>query len=135
MEGQGLLFDASSLIHALKLRRPDLLYNGYVQWLTLYEAINALWEEVRLIKRISADEALKLTAVLRDVLGLVKILEVRGLEDEILRCALKHGLTAYDASYVVLAEKHGLTLVTEDRALRKVASKLIKVVSLEELLH
>ncbi len=37
-----LLFDASSLIYALKLRRPDVLRDNHVQWLTIYEALNGL---------------------------------------------------------------------------------------------
>ena len=36
-------------------------------------------------------------------------------------------ITAYDASYITLAKKHNLTLVTEDRKLHIKASKLINV--------
>ena len=39
--------------------------------------------------------------------------EPKGLERDILRIAVSKGITAYDASYIALAAKHGLTLVTE----------------------
>ena len=37
--------------------------------------------------------------------------------------ALSTGLSAYDASYIVLAGKGGLTLVAEDERLRREASR------------
>ena len=42
-------------------------------------------------------------------------------------------ITAYDTSYIVLAEKNGLTLVTEDKKLRAKAEKLVKAVSLTQI--
>jgi predicted nucleic acid-binding protein len=63
----------------------------------------------------------------------MKILDPRGLEEEILRVAIQLELTVYNTSYVVLAMKHGLTLVTEDEKLREKAKKLVKTVSLDEL--
>jgi len=39
----------------------------------------------------------------------------------------------YDASYLALARREKLTLVTEDVKLRSVASTMIRVVSLDEL--
>ena len=35
-------------------------------------------------------------------------------------------ITAYDTSYIVLAEKSGLTLVTEDKKPRTKAEKLVR---------
>jgi predicted nucleic acid-binding protein len=46
---------------------------------------------------------------------------IPGLEEEILQVAIQLELTAYDLSYVVLAMKHNLTLVTEDEGLREKA--------------
>ena len=47
--------------------------------------------------------------------GFMKILSPHPYEDEILSIAGELNITAYDASYIVLAEKNGLTLVTEDK--------------------
>ena len=47
--------------------------------------------------------------------------------------ALATGLSAYEASYVVLAQRHGLPLVTEDGRLRREAVKHMASVSVSEL--
>jgi predicted nucleic acid-binding protein len=73
-----------------------------------------------------------LAEVLKQVIGTMKILDHRGIEKEILRLAIQPELTAYDSSYIVLAMKHGLTLVTGDNKLREKAKKLVKAISLDE---
>ncbi len=128
------MFDASSLLYTLKLRKIDFLQGNYVQWLTLYESINALWKEVFLVKSINIMEALKLISILNNILDLMNILDLQGLEKAVLKVAVEHGVTAYDASYIVLASKHGLTLVTEDRELKNKALKIVKAVNLNELI-
>jgi len=45
------LFDSSSLVKALKLRKVNLLARNYIQWLTVYEVLNALWKDAHLLKR------------------------------------------------------------------------------------
>jgi len=64
----------------------------------------------------------------------MRILNISNLEKEVLRMSVELGLTAYDASYIVLAQKYGLTLVTEDRKLMSKAQKYINVTSLDALL-
>ncbi len=96
--------------------------------------MNALWKEARLLRRISVEAAVRLARILGVVVGeAMVVLDPRGLEQEILGVALELGLTAYDASYVVLASRHGLTLVTEDRRLASAAKRYIDVVSFREL--
>lgn len=51
------------------------------------------------------------------------VLGVRGSEMEVLGISLSTGISAYDASYIVLAGKEGLTLVAEDERLRREASR------------
>ena len=129
-----LLFDASSLVKVLKLGRVELLYRSYVQWLTLYEVLNAVWKELYLSKTIPAGRAVELARLLNRVTRFMRVLSVEGLE-EVLRAAIDLGLTAYDSSYVVLAQKFDLKLVTEDEELKAKARKLVKCVSVEELLE
>jgi len=74
-----------------------------------------------------------LAEVLKQVIGIMKILDHRGFEEEILRIAVQPELTAYDSSYIVLAMKHCLTLVTGDNKLMGKAKKLVKAISLDEL--
>uniref|UniRef100_A0A7J3X5H8 PIN domain-containing protein n=1 Tax=Thermofilum pendens TaxID=2269 RepID=A0A7J3X5H8_THEPE len=128
-----LLFDASSLIKVLKLGRVELLARSYIQWLTYYEVLNAIWKEAHLLKTIPPDKAAALAKLLNRVIRFMRVSSVEGLEEEVLRTAIDLDLTAYDSSYVVLARKLDLKLVTEDRRLRAKAQKLVKCTSVEEL--
>jgi predicted nucleic acid-binding protein len=130
-----LLFDASSLVKTLKLGRVELLYRSYVQWLTFYEVLNAVWKEFYLSKTIPAGRAVEFARLLNRAARFMRVLSVEGLEEEVLRTAIDLGLTAYDSSYVVLARKFDLKLVTEDEKLKAKARKLVKCTSVEELLE
>ena len=130
---ENMLFDASSLIYAIKLKMVETLYDNYVQYLTVYEAINALWKEVILTKTIHVEEAMKLCEILSKILNTMKMLSPSPYEKEILDMSIKHKIPAYDASYIVLAKKNNLALVTEDRTLKKEAKKYVKALSLKEV--
>lgn len=129
----GLLFDASSLLCLLKLRKLKPLNNNYIQWLTIYEAANALWKEASLIGSISPEDAYEMIKILSDCVDVVKILSPHPYEYEILTTASKLKITAYDASYVVLADKNNLVLVTEDSELREKAKSLIEAISVSDI--
>ena len=129
-----LLFDASSLIYALKLKCIDILYENYIQYLTIYEAINAIWKEAYLIKSLTFEEAKKLTNVIIEVLNYLNMLSIHPYESEVLAKAVETGLTVYDASYIVLAKKKNLKLVTEDKELMRKAHRTIKVTSIRNLI-
>jgi predicted nucleic acid-binding protein len=77
----------------------------------------------------------ELARLLNRVARFMRVLSVEGLEEEVLRTAIDLGLTAYDSSYVVLAQKFNLKLVTEDKELKARARKLVKCASVEELLE
>ena len=130
-----LLFDASSIIYSLKLRKIRILAGNYVQWLTVYEVVNAIWKEAGLVGSLSLKEAKELLEIFLEVLEHMTILEPRSYELKILNTALERGLTAYDASYVVLAREKGLKLVTEDSKLRERAGELVETSSLDQLLR
>ena len=44
--------------------------------------------------------------------------------ENVLRCAIEHGISAYDAQFVALAREHRLTLVTGDKKLCEVCSPI-----------
>jgi len=79
-------------------------------------------------------EAFKLISILNSILDLVNILDLQGLEKDVLKATVEHGVTAYDASYIVFARKHGLT-VTEDRELKNKALEIVRTVCLNELIR
>jgi predicted nucleic acid-binding protein len=130
----GLLFDASSLLKAFKENRLDLLRRSYIQRLTIYEALNALWKETYLLRIISFEKSIELADILINIVRHMYALDPVGLEKEIFNIALNIGITIYDASYVALARKHNLVLVTEDRRLRNKCKNLVNVKSLDEII-
>jgi len=127
------LFDASSIIAALKQKKVGLLVNEYTQRLAIYEVLNALWKEAYLYKSVTAAKAMELTPVIQWVFNSMRVLDAIKLESEVLRTALELGVTVYDASYIVLASVNHLTLVTEDRTLRQKGSVRVNILSLNEL--
>ncbi len=126
-----LLFDTSSLVYALKLRNLSILHDNYIQWLTIYEIINALWKEVCLTKSISINDAYNIVSIFSNTIDFMKLLSPHSHEYEILTIAKELEVTAYDASYIVLAKKHKLSLVTEDEELKAKANNLVKTISLK----
>ena len=95
--------------------------------------INGLWKEAVLTKAMSPQEASEIVKLFAETVEFVKMLSSHPYEDEILSTARELNITAYDASYVVLAEKNNLTLVTEDKKLRTKAEKLVKAISLTQI--
>jgi len=63
----------------------------------------------------------------------MEVLSIHPYEEEVLSIALSTGLTAYDASYIVAAIKRRLTLVTEDRQLKRAAARYVEMCSVGEL--
>ncbi len=127
------LIDASSLVKAFKEAKLVPLGGQALQWLTVYEILNAFWKETHLLRRLSLEEAISLISDFTELVRNMVILEPSGLEHDILQIATSKGVTAYDASYIALARKHKLMLVTEDQKLFQAASSIIKVASLDDI--
>ena len=84
---------------------PDLFY---------IECVNILWKYVRRFGY--SPEAAR-----QDVADLVRLsllaVSTADLAEDALALALEHGITAYDAAYVALAQRLSLPLVTADESL------------------
>ena len=133
MRKPAYLFDASSIVRAIKEVKLIPLAGQAIQWLTVYEVVNAFWKETSLLHKLSLEEAASLTNDFRELLRNMIILEPMGLEQEILKISLSKNITVYDASYIALAAKHNLILVTEDRELAHKASNIIDVANLGDI--
>jgi len=107
--------------------------DGFILDLTIYEAVNVVWKEYYLLNKISMDTAAKFIEVLSKIFEVISVLSVKGLESEVFNIAVKHGLTIYDASYVTVAIRRKLTLVTDDKELRKTVSHIVKTVTSDDL--
>jgi predicted nucleic acid-binding protein len=129
----GLLFDASSLLASVKAGRIEPLLGQSIQWLTVYEVCNAVWKESQALKKLTREEAISLLGIEVDIVENMRVLEIRGFERDVLETAFSTGMSAYDASYIVLAEKQEMTLVTEDEKLRRAAVKHVQTTSISQL--
>jgi predicted nucleic acid-binding protein len=90
---------------------PDLVYG---------EVANALLRYVRDggLTAADADEAMRLILEVP-----IRAVSLRSLVADALALARKLGLSAYDATYVLLTEATGATLVTADRRLAGVVAR------------
>lgn len=99
------LFAALAVTPPTRLYVPDLFY---------IECTNILWKYVQRF-------GYSAKAAQQDVTDLVRlplhVAPTADLAEAALALALDHGLTAYDAAYVTLAQRLSLPLVTADEAL------------------
>ena len=127
------LFDASALVNLVKKGRVKPFARGATIELALYESLNAVWKEYRLLGRIDEETALKFVNIISDVFSVIEVLSMRGFERGVFELAARDGLTVYDASYLYAAMKNGYILVTDDRELRGKASKYVDTASSSEI--
>jgi len=128
------LFDASSIVNLVKKGIIKVFAHGVTIDLALYESINAIWKEYKLLKKIDENTAQKFIDILSSIFNVIDVLSIKGLEKEIFNIASKENITIYDASYLYIAMKNRYTLITDDHKLRNKALKYIKVMSSNELI-
>lgn len=76
------LFDASSLVKALKEVKLVPLDGQALQWLTVYEVLNAFWKETYLLHRLRPEETDSLISDFVELIQNMVILGPSGLERE-----------------------------------------------------
>ncbi len=109
------LLDTSALYPMLLSATPINAEECAVSSLTEYEIGNVLWRETKHGRM--KNPQLAATAFSRALQTLTKL--EPDLIGNVLAIAIERNLTFYDASYAYLAEKEGLTLVTQDTDLLK----------------
>ncbi len=127
------LFDASSIVNLVKRGLAKVFIYGETIDLALYEALNAIWKEYTLVKKIDKETALEYINILIDVFTAIEKVDIHGFEREVFDIASREKLTLYDASYLYIAIKHKLVLVTDDKELREKARKYVKVLNSREI--
>ncbi len=130
------LFDTSSLLNVVRtkdLRSIGILNKQYVLDLTVYEVLNAIWKLSYREKKITQEQSFALIDSILLLMQRMNTVGIKGLEKHMHELATKEGLTAYDSSYLALAEKLDLVLVTDDRELEKAARKYVKVIKTSDL--
>ncbi|MFZ8849141.1 MAG: type II toxin-antitoxin system VapC family toxin [Thermoproteota archaeon] len=134
MEDKVYLFDASAIVNLIKKGFMKAFIKGFSLNLALYETMNAIWKEHKFGK-IDEETALEYIEVLTMAFKLFEILSIGAYEKEVLKLAVKEELTIYDASYLFLAIKNKLILVTDDEKLKNKSLKYIKVLNSKDLLN
>ncbi len=129
------VFDASAIVNLIKKGEVKALEKGVTLDLALYESLNAIWKECHLLKKMEEEIAKEFVEILKGIFEVISIRSMRGGEIKVLELAFKEGITAYDASYLALAMEEKRALVTDDKRLRKVASKYVKTLSTSDLLE
>jgi len=128
------LFDASSIVNLIKRGSLRPLSRGITLDLAVYESLNAIWREYKLLGRLDLETTRLLVEVLQRVFSIMPLESIEGFEEEVFQLAIKENLTVYDAAYLFVAIKHNLTLVSNDRELLNKASGYVKTVKTTDLL-
>lgn len=95
---------------------------------------NAIWKEAFFSKSITLNEAMALMDVINSVLNRLNILSIKGFELEVLKLAYEKKLSFYDASYLYIALKNNMQLITEDKKLYDIAKGYVTTYRVRELI-
>jgi len=129
------LFDASAIVNLVKKGCLKPLAEGATLDLAVYEALNAVWKEHYLLRRLDEETAKKLLGVMERVFDVIAIASIRSGEKDVFELAVKKGLTIYDAAYLYYAIRNKLLLVTDDIKLRGKAKQYLETASTRELMQ
>ncbi|NPA23440.1 MAG: type II toxin-antitoxin system VapC family toxin, partial [Crenarchaeota archaeon] len=127
------VFDACAIINLLKRGIVKPFLYGATLDLALYETLNALWKEHKLLKNIDEETLKDLISILCKIFNILEIRSIRGMEYQALEIACNENITIYDASYITLAISMNAVLVTDDKKLQKIATKYVSAASSGEL--
>lgn len=127
------LFDASSILNLVKKGFLHVFSEGATIDLAFYEALNAVWKEHFLLKKIDAESASTLVDVLHGIFDVLDVYSIKGFEREVFNLALSERVTVYDASYLHVAMKNRFPLVTDDARLREKAEKHVETLASREI--
>lgn len=118
------LYDASALLNILLKsgsKSISVLSGQAVLDLTTYEIGNSIWKLLYLQKKIAREEACTLLDVCLKIRSSMKVLDIKGVEEEVKELSSDIRQSFYDSAYLVLAKKHRLVFVTDDKKLQKAA--------------
>ena len=127
------LYDASAILNLVKRGELRVFLGGHTLDLAIYEVANAVWKECYLLGKIKIETAYKVIELVSGIFNVLNLHSVKGFEKEVMDIAVKEGVTFYDASYMYIAMRNRLTLITDDRKLMSAARKYVNVVTTSEI--
>jgi len=129
------IFDASAIVNLIKRGLTSPLTDGLTLDLAIYECLNVVWKEYKLLKKLDEETASSFIKIISDALSIIRMDSIKGSENAVIDLACKEGLTIYDASYLHTSMRMQATLITDDRKLKAKGSKYVKVLSTEQLIR
>ena len=111
------------------------LTDGLTLDLAIYECLNVVWKEYKLLKKLDEETASSFIKVISDALSIIRMDSIKGSENEVFDLTCREGLTIYDASYLYASMKMRAPLITDDRKLKEKGSKYVKVLSTKQLIQ
>ena len=70
-----------------------ILAEGLTLDLAIYECLNVVWKEYKLLEKIDEETALSLIKIISNALAFTKMESIKGFEKEVFALACKEGLT------------------------------------------
>jgi len=115
----------------------EVLEESVTIGLAAYELGNILWKEYALRRLIGLEEAVRRAEQIAKILEVIKLENIKSAEEfkEVMKLAAQLDLTFYDASYLYLAKKTGMPLVTEGKELlEKAKNASVKALNVDDFL-
>ena len=115
----------------------EVLEESTTLGLAAYELGNILWKEYTLRRLIGLEEAVRRAEQIAKILEVIQLENIKSAEEfkEVMKLAAQLDLTFYDASYLYLAKKTGMPLVTEDKELlEKAKNASVKALNVDDFL-
>ena len=115
----------------------EVLEESATLGLAAYELGNILWKEYTLRRLIGLEEAVRRAEQIAKILEVIQLENIKSAEEfkEVMKLAAQLDLTFYDASYLYLAKKTGMPLVTEDKELlEKAKNASVKALNVDDFL-
>lgn len=87
-----------------------------------------------LLGKVKIETACKVIELVSGIFNVLSLYSVKGFEKEVMDIAIKEGATFYDASYMYIAMRNKLSLVTDDRKLMSVTRRYVNVLTTREII-
>ncbi|MBS7642936.1 type II toxin-antitoxin system VapC family toxin [Candidatus Bathyarchaeota archaeon] len=127
------LYNTGAVLNLVKRGCVKVFVEGCTIDLAIYEAINAVWKECYILKKINVEVVYKLIELLSKIFNILDSYSIRGSEREVLEIAVKEGITVYDTSYIYIVVRDKLTLVTDDKKLINTAKKYVNIATTTQI--
>ena len=127
------IFDSSAIYKAIGISNVSLLAGECTVPLALYELGNIVLKNSLLFKKYSSREAHELLRICETTLNTMRVISPDNWE-HVYQIAVSYQLSFYDATYVCLAKRLNMSLVTLDKKLANKAHHFVDIILFENFI-